>query len=220
MAGYVGAEHAFHDADFARDWAGRFEPTEARTRLFDMILAQIDQPDGSASVPMHHIVELGIGPGYLARHILERNNRFSYEGVDFSDAFLELAEENLGGLMRRVTLTKADLMDQNWPQDLSQMPGAIISTWTLHDLGSEQAVADVYGRCFELLPHDGLLINGDFIKPEGSSWDFEPGRFEIERHLELLRDAGFSTAKSLGHFEPNIDNPTSAENYACIVAVH
>ena len=215
MSGYVGAEHEFHDAEFVRGWASRFVPTEPRIQLFDMILHQIAQ----LGVPNAHVVELGIGPGYMARHILERNGKISYEGVDFSDVFFQVAKETVGDLMHRVTLTKADLMDQSWPQNLTRTPGAIISTWTLHDLGSQQAVADVYARCYETLPKDGVLVNGDFIKPDGTAWSYEPGRFEIGRHIEVLRQAGFSDPRSLAHLEPNIENPTAAENYACLVAV-
>ena len=215
MGGYVGARHEFHDAAFVRGWADRFVPTAPRLRLFDLILQQIRQPN----VPNAHVVELGIGPGYMARYILQREQTISYEGVDFSEAFFEVAKETIADLMHRVTLTKADLMEQTWPQRLSRTPGAIISTWALHDLGGQQAVADVYARCREVLPLGGVLVNGDFIKPYGTTWEFEPGRFEIDRHFELLRQAGFAEAKSLAHLEPNIDNPTPAENYACLVAV-
>ena len=45
-----------------------------------------------------------------------------------------------------------------------------------------------------------------------------PGRFPIARHLELLRGAGFGAPASLCHFEPEIAAPTSAQNYACLVA--
>ena len=68
------------------------------------------------------------------------------------------------------------------------------------------------------LPKGGLLVNGDFIKPCGTSWTYELGRFEINRHLELLRRAGFAEPASLAHFEPEIENPTAAQNL-CLVAV-
>jgi SAM-dependent methyltransferase len=215
MSGYVGAKHEFHDADFVRGWANRFVPTRERLELFDMILDQVSRP----GLPNAHVVELGIGPGYMARHLLERNPVISYEGLDFSDAFFEIAKETVGDLAHRVTLTKADLMDQGWPEKLSRTPGAIISTCALHDLGSQQAVADVYARCYETLPQGGVLVNGDFIKPHGTTFEYEPGRFEIERHFELLRNAGFSSPRSLAHLEPNIEDPKGFENYACILAV-
>ncbi len=95
----------------------------------------------------------------------------------------------------------------------------MISTWALHDLGSQQAVADVYKRCYETLPPGGVLVNGDFIKPDGTTFEYEPGRIPISRHLDLLKDAGFSDPQCLTHLEPNIENPTSAQNYACLVAI-
>ena len=164
-------------------------------------------------------LELGLGPGYMARHVLERNSTIRYEGLDFSEVFFEVAQRTIGAFMPRVVLTKADLMDQDWPKRISRQPRAIISTWALHDLGGQQAVADVYARCHEILPDGGILLNGDFIKPASTTWTYEPGRFEVDRHLELLRRAGFADAKSIAHFETNVDNPTAAQNYACLMAV-
>jgi SAM-dependent methyltransferase len=215
MGGYVGAEHEFHDAEYVRDWANRFIPTAPRLQLFDLVLEQITKP----TVPPKHVVELGIGPGYMARHILERNDEVTYEGVDFSDAMFDIARETIGDLMVRVTLTAVDFLDNSWPSNLSQQPGAMISTWALHDLGSQQAVANVYKRCYETLPPGGVLVNGDFIKPDGTTFEYEPGRFPINRHLDLLKDAGFSDPRCLARLEPNIENPTAAENYACFVAI-
>jgi SAM-dependent methyltransferase len=213
MSGFVGAQHEFHDAAFVQAWAERFVPTAPRLALFDLILEQI------STLPNPHVLELGLGPGYMARHILERNRRLSYEGLDFSDVFFDVAKKTIGGYLPRVTLTKADLMDQAWPRVLSKQPAAIISTWALHDLGSQQAVADVYARSYETLPNGGILMNGDFIKPVGTRHIYEAGRFEIDRHLELLRQAGFESPKSLATYETNLANPTAAENYTCLMAV-
>jgi hypothetical protein len=136
-----------------------------------------------------------------------------------SEEFFDVARKTIGNYMPRVKLTKADLMDQAWPHSLARQPGAIVSTWALHDLGGQQAVADVYARCFEVLSEGGVLMNGDFIKPDGTSWTYEPGRFEVERHLELLRRAGFKEPAVLALFEHNLDHPTAAQNYACLIAV-
>ena len=210
-SGFVGAQHAFHDAAFVRGWADRFVPTPPRLALFDLILQHLST--GS------HVLELGLGPGYMARHILDRNDSISYEGLDFSEVFFDVARETIGGAMQRVTLTNSDLMDQSWPRSLARQPDAIISTWALHDLGGQQAIADVYARCHEVLPTGGVLLNGDFIKPEGTDWDYEPGRFAVARHLELLRQAGFSEPVMLAQYEANTENPTAAQNYACLMAV-
>ena len=215
MTGFVGAQHQFHDADFVQGWADRFIPSPPRLALFDMVHAQIR----ALRMAEPNVLELGLGPGYMARHILGRDRALHYEGLDFSTVFFDVARRTLGGLAPLVTFTQADLLDQAWPTRLARRPHAIVSTWALHDLGSEQAVADVYARCHETLPPGGLLVNGDFIKPDGTAWSYEPGRFEVARHLELLRQAGFANPKSLRHFEVEVDNPTAAQNYACLVAV-
>src|SRR5665213_3105319 len=92
MKGFVGAQHEFHDADFVQGWADRFVPSSPRLALFDMILAQIRELP--ANDP--NILELGLGPGYMARHILERHQTLRYEGLDFSAEFFEVAKRTLG----------------------------------------------------------------------------------------------------------------------------
>lgn len=214
MAEIVGALHEFHDADFVRGWADRFQPTPERLELFHLILAQIE----GLGVAAPHVLELGIGPGYLARHILCRAPDLSYEGLDFSQAMFGIARETLAEHLDRLMLTKADLTSPDWPTQLSRGPDAIISTWSLHDLFSPAAVGNVYARCFETLKPGGVLVNGDFIKPDGTALEFEGGRFEIDRHLDLLRRAGFADAACVKLFEHNVKTPTASQNYACLVA--
>lgn len=214
LAEIVGALHEFHDADFVRGWADRFQPTPERMELFDLILSQIN----ALGLAAPHVVELGIGPGYLARYILERAPTLSYEGVDFSQAMFAIARETLTDHRDRLVLTQADLTDTGWPLELSQAPDAIISTWSLHDLFSPEAVGEVYARGFETLRPGGVLVNGDFIKPDGTALEFEGGRFAIDRHIDLLRRAGFADPQCLKLFEHEIKTPTASNNYACLVA--
>jgi len=213
--GVVGAQHRFHDAEFVRAWADRFAPTPPRLALFALILAELSQRE----LPSAHVVELGIGPGYMARYILERNTALRYEGVDFSAEMFDIARETIGSAMDRVTLTNADLLDAGWPDALAARPGAIISTWALHDLGSEAAIASVYAGCRRALPPGGVLLNGDFIKPDGTAFEYEGGRIPAARHLAILAEAGFAEADCLAYFEPNAAAPTAGNNYACFRAV-
>ena len=108
MSGFVGAQHEFHDAAFVQGWADRFVPTPPRIALFDLILERVSAP----GLTNAHVLELGLGPGYMARHILERYPGLSYEGLDFSEEFFDVARKTIGSYMARVKLTKADLMDQ------------------------------------------------------------------------------------------------------------
>ncbi len=210
----VGADHEFHSKEFALGWAERFEPTPERLRLFELITSQLKEAipnDGC-------IVELGIGPGYLAKYLLERMPRASYCGIDFSLPMLEIAQERLQRFSSRVSYMQADLVEEAWEKKVSEPAHAIVSTWALHDLGSPKNINTVYKRSYGALVKSGILINGDFIKPTGTLHEFEGGRFYVAKHLELLANAGFSNAKCLSLFEEEIENPTPAQNYACIRA--
>ena len=79
-------------------------------------------------------------------------------------------------------------------------------------------MASVYARSASALVDGGILLNGDFIKPEKAYQEFEGGRFQVAKHLEMLQTAGFSSADCLAMFEEEIESPTSAQNYACIKA--
>ena len=214
MTPIIGAEHQFHEARYAQDWAAKFDPTPERLRLFTIMIEQLKP----LSLPLPHVVELGIGPGYLAAHLLEAMVNVTYEGVDFSQPMLSIAAERLKKFSNRVTFTQASLVNDSWETRINS-PGAIVSTWTLHDLGSELHTFTVYERCKSLLTPGGLLLNGDFIKPDGTSFDYEAGRFSAQRHMEMLSSLGFRNVEMIGIFEPEFKAPTAAQNYACFKAI-
>jgi SAM-dependent methyltransferase len=215
MKRIIGAEHEFHDSCYAQDWAARFDPTPERLQLFDLIISQLQ----SRSLPARHILELGIGPGYLASRLLEAIPNVTYEGIDFSRPMLDLAAVRLRNFGDRVRFTQAHLVEDSWERSMSQPVGAILSTWALHDLGSEASTSAVYRKCKFVLPLQGILLNGDFIKPEGATFEYEPGRFPAKRHIEILSDLEFYEVECLGVFELELENPTPAQNYACFKAV-
>ena len=66
---------------------------------------------------------------------------------------------------------------------------------------------------------DGLLLNGDFVNPDEARHAYEPGRFDIATHLQLLGRAGFTETACLGVLEQEIESPTAAQNYACFRGV-
>lgn len=212
---YVGVLHEFHDAAYARGWADRFTPSPAREALFATMLRALRQHQ----LPRPRVLELGTGPGYFAERLLRERTELQYEGLDFSQPMLDLATERLQPFSQRVTLTVGDLLQGEWPNRVQHPVGAIVSTWSLHDLGAEERTAQVYAACHRLLEMGGILVNGDFVKPEDTTHDYESGRFPVARHLELLAAAGFSGCRCLGYWEKELKAPTTAHNYACLLAV-
>lgn len=208
----IGAIHDFHDPDYARDWAERFDPTPARELLFATILTEL----GRLNPAPERILELGIGPGYLAERIMAQMPRIEYVGVDYSHAMLTLATQRLAQHRARLHLMQLDLLDEGWTERISKPVDAIVSTWALHDLGSEAAIASVYRGARRILGDGALLLNGDFVKPRGSPFDYEPGRIYPSSHLELLDQAGFEQVEILLSLEESVEEPTSANNYICL----
>ena len=216
MTAIVGADHEFHDPEYAADWAGRFEPTPERLALFDLMLSELRSRVPSAA----RIVELGIGPGYLAAHLLDALPAAHYQGLDFSRAMLDIAARRLRPHANRAAFTRADLLADGWREALEGPVDAIVSTWALHDLGGPHEIEHVYAGCARALAPRGLLLNGDFIKPAAAAQEYEPGRLPIATHLDLLRRVGFETAECLRVFEDELEAPTPAQNYACFRAAH
>ena len=211
---FVCVLHEFQDAAYARDWADRFTPSPPREELFATMLRVLEQHP----LPHPQVLELGIGPAYFAERLLRQRTDLQYEGLDFSQPMLDLAAERLRPFGRRVTLTAGDLVQGDWTTCVQRPVGAIVSTWALHDLGAEERTAKVYADCYRLLEWGGILMNGDFVKPEDTTHDYEPGRFTVPRHLELLAEAGFSRCQCLGFWEKELKAPTTAHNYACLLA--
>jgi cyclopropane fatty-acyl-phospholipid synthase-like methyltransferase len=211
----IGADHAFHDVAFVESWAARFAPTPERLELFNVILEQL-----KLHMPANgHVVELGIGPGYLADYLLSRMPDIQYLAVDFSLPMLHIAQQRLHRFAERISYIQADLVTEPWWEMLPSDVNAVVSTWALHDLGSQENVGLVYRCCAPLLPIGGVLLNGDFIKPDNAIYGYEQGRFEIGKHFELLRRAGFSQTECLVVLEEEIEMPTAAQNYACLKGV-
>ncbi|MEM7534410.1 MAG: class I SAM-dependent methyltransferase [Chloroflexota bacterium] len=213
LIGAVG--HQFHDAEYVQGWADRFAPNPSRVQLFNAMVERIEAQPLPPGYSNHHIVELGVGPGYLALEILSRLTNVTYEGVDFSAPMIEIARARLNDYSDRVAFTRVDLTSQGWGAELESQPSVIVSTWALHDLGHPDHIQHVYSVAGQTLPSGGILMNGDFVKPAGAKVAYEPGRVLITEHLAMLDTAGFTDTECLISLEEDAENPTSANNYAC-----
>ncbi len=211
----IEALHEFHSEKFSEEWANRFVPSPERIDLFETICQEIVN---YKSRPIS-ILELGIGPGFLADFLLNKLDAVDYQGLDFSEAMLAIAKKRTIKFNKQIKLIKADLINENWSERLINVPNIIVSTWALHDLFKKENILNVYKSVYKILPEGGLLLNGDFIKPEESKFEYEGGRIKPSEHLNLLRQAGFQFSVCMKEFEKEVDNPTTANNYACFKAI-
>ena len=211
----IEALHEFHDEEYARQWTQRFKPTQERHQLFEIITEEIER----CSQRKRNVLELGIGPGFLANYILRRCENVRYEGLDFSAPMLKIAAESNSDFTEVISFVQADLTAFDWGQKIKTTPHIIVTTWALHDLLGKLPIAKVYEDVYKLLPMGGVFLNGDFIQPMAAKCKYEAGRITVSEHLELLSDAGFHDASCIARYETDVENPTTANNYACFKAI-
>lgn len=209
--------HEFHNAEYAQEWADRYAANSSRTQLFSAMIAEIVQHFESTGASSYHVVELGVGPGYLALDLLNQLPNVTYEGVDFSAPMIEIARKRLAAHEGRIAFTRVDLTGDDWGKELQTQPNSIVSTWALHDLGHPDHIQHVYRIAAQTLQSGAVLLNGDFVKPEGVAVAYEAGRVPIASHLDMLTTAGFENSRCLISLEEDSENPTSSNNYACMM---
>lgn len=209
----IGATHEFHDEAFAESWADRFRLSPERLQSFEKIGNLVSD----IAVLNGKFLELGTGPGYLAKYLLTRFESIEYHCVDFSKPMIQIAKRRLNNLLTRPKFIRADLTG-DWTVKVSKDYDAIVTTWALHDLGSKQYILKVYLDAKRILAPGGLLVNVDFIKPKGVDREYEHGRLLVSEHLEILHYSGYINSFCAGSYEVNILRPTPSNNYSCIVA--
>ena len=208
----IEAIHDFHDEEYSREWAEKFDPTEARLEMFTDIGNEIEK----LNRPEARVLELGIGPGYLAKYLLDRFPTIQYYGLDFSKPMLNIATQRVMAHFNRFAPIQVDLVKDDFEKFLNEPVDAIVTTWALHDLFEGENIRLVYARCKEIL--NGVLINADFIKPADIKTEYEGGRITIQQHLDFLHDLGYENVHSPKIYEESKTDPTTANNYALIIA--
>lgn len=141
-----------------------------------------------AARPHLHILELGSGPGQLAREILVHCDVHTYVALDFSPAMHEIAAEHLGEHGRRVTFVTRDFREPAWPANLGTFD-AIVTLQAAHETRHERHLVRLLERARTVLAPGGILLYADhYLTPETTLRALHPSRADQPRALEC---AGF-----------------------------
>ncbi len=183
--------HRFQNRGQVAAWEShlnrRWPYRQILVQLIQTVLSDLEARDG-----MLHVVELAIGPGMMARHLLAHLPHLDYTGLDFSVPFVEFASRRLQGFGSRARVRQADLNQDAWLQELTAPVDAFLALQALHDLGDEAHVARMYHKAFDLLVPQGCFINADFVVAPSAPRDRDPGRLSVARHLTLMQEAGYT----------------------------
>jgi SAM-dependent methyltransferase len=147
------------------------------------------------------ILEVGSGPGELAREILLHCDVASYTALDWSQAMHDIATEHLGDLARRVSFVVRDFREPTWPAGLGLFD-AIVTQQAVHETRHRRHALPLFQRARTLLVPGGLMLycDGYLVDPEG-----ELAALVLERADQplVLERAGFLDVRLL-HDEGNL----------------
>jgi SAM-dependent methyltransferase len=143
------------------------------------------------------ILELGAGPGHLAREILTRCDVSEYLALDFSDAMHALAREHLGELAGRVAFITRDFRAPDWIAGLSGLD-AVVTMQAVHETRHKRRALPLLAQARTILRPGGQLLYCDHYFEDGKKPGLMLDRAEQPEvlraagyaHVELLRDEG------------------------------
>lgn len=177
----------FHDPEHARQWVvDTAQRRPFRPRFFAAFCA---------ALPQHAIdvLELGSGPGQLAREILTHCNVRSYSALDFSAAMHALAGEHLGALAQRVTFVMRDFRDPAWTLGLGPFD-AIVTMQAAHETRHKRHLVPFLARARTVLAPTGVLLYCDHF----AGGTANPALVvERDEQPAALHAAGFATVSRL-----------------------
>ncbi len=173
----------FRDPGTARAW---IEDTRIRRpyrpRFFAAFCAAL------AHRPNLRILELGSGPGQLAREILAHCDVRAYVALDFSRAMHEIAAEGLGDFAKRVTFIVRDFREAAWPHDLGTFD-AVVTLQAAHETRHKRHLVPLLERARAVVAPGGVLLYADhYLTPDTKLPGLLPAR---EDQPLALKRAGF-----------------------------
>lgn len=145
------------DEAIARQWATESASKKPWRPEFRSAFAELLRP--LAASPLR-ILELGSGPGLLAKRILQDVPVSEYVLFDFSEPMMEMAKEALGPRVE-VTYHLGDFRKPDWASKVPGVFDAIISMQAVHEIRHKKHVPWLYSCAATLLRSGGVLLVSD-----------------------------------------------------------
>ncbi|MFT3693220.1 MAG: class I SAM-dependent methyltransferase [Kofleriaceae bacterium] len=144
------------------------------------------------------VLELGSGPGQLAREVLTHCDVASYTMLDFSPAMHAIAREHLGSLP--ATMIVRDFREPEWAAGLGPFD-AVVTMQAAHETRHKRHLIPLLERARTTLAPGGMLLYADhYVTPTTKYPALMPERADQPLALE---GAGFVDAMLL-HDEGNM----------------
>ena len=186
----------FHDPAQARAWADAVpHKRPARPAFFAAFCAAISRRRAPLDV-----LDLGSGPGHLARAIVSRCEIRRYVALDFSNAMHDLARAHLGELAARVTFETRDFREPAWARGLGAFD-AVVTMQAAHETRHARHLVPLLESARGVLVPGGVLLYADHYR-DGMVND-SALYVSRDEQPKALRAAGFTAIERL-HDEDRI----------------
>jgi SAM-dependent methyltransferase len=176
----------------AREWA---ESAMVKRRCREHFFARIGEEIARLEDGSPRLLELGSGPGFLARHVLETTSQLSYFALDFSPAMHTLAKARLGPMADRVRFIEADFKSDGWARTMPRFD-VVASVQAVHELRHKRHAALLYRTVWSLLRPPGVFLMCDHVVGSGGMTD-RALFMTAEEHESALRAGGFASVDPL-----------------------
>lgn len=154
----IESPYDFRDPALAAAWAEDIRADEAwRAPFFTAIAAALAaRPGGPLTV-----MELGSGPGHLARAILTAAPDATYTAVDYSPAMHALAAAHLGDLAAHVRFETRDFRRPDWTAGLGPFDAAV-TIMAAHEVRASDRLQPLFAQVLAALKPGGVFLFADF----------------------------------------------------------
>lgn len=166
-----------------------------RYEFFSMYVAEIK----SLNIKKPKILEIGAGPGYLAKILLENLDSLEYTALDFSEAMHELSRKNLGLLTSKAKYLTANFKESGW-YDVCQQEtfDVVIIHQALHELRHKDFAKEFHMQVRNhLLNTSSLYIVTDHIVKDEEGMKNKDLFMTIDEHIHAFSLAGFKNIELL-----------------------
>lgn len=180
-----------HDA---RDWESTaMQKRPWRTEFFDAFAHEVQSVARLRGV---QVLELGSGPGFLAKHLLDRiPNITRYLALDFSPAMHQLAIQRLGEQASRVELVERSFLQPAWHSDLGFFD-FVITHQAVHELRHKRHAAALHANVARLLMPAGKYLVCDHFSGVDGMKNTEL-YMSIDEQAQALKQGGFMSVLCL-----------------------
>ena len=182
----------FHDRAQARAWMeATIKSRPWRPDFFAAFTKAINDLEGASK----RVIELGSGPGHLAKEIVQHCDIEKYVALDFSRAMHELTREHLGDQCDKVQFIECDFRADDWVRNVDPCDIAV-SMQAIHEVRHTAHQPPLFKDTFNVLKPSGTFLYSDHYYEAGTEKhpNLMLGKAE---QPELLARTGFKSIQLL-----------------------